>query len=253
LVEAVRLLQTHGVLEQRTARADLLDSWERDGDGIGAGYVIHRDALVLLLDTRDAELALADEAPPGDTRGVRLLRALVETQFLAPLELDKADGAYLASQRARLIAQAEELTGGTVEVRSDALVLVLPSDKGLDSALFVRFPENTAADWVALSLLNDAIAASEPDAVPGRRRCRDAMVAQRAARLHADHAARLTVALRESPDAVRDAAERRLIEAGLLRVDDGDWVLPAAAARYREAELAIGSAGAEATLFEEEE
>jgi Protein of unknown function (DUF2398) len=242
LVHAVRLLVSHGVLEQRTQRADLLDNWERDGAGIGAGYVIHRDAMVLLIDTRDAGLALDPHPPQPDTRGVRLLRSLVETQALHPLELDDGERAYLTNQRHRLVALAEEMTGGVVEVRSDALVLVLPSDKGLPSDLFVRFPEATAADWVALALLDGAIAASEPAALPGRRFCPAAEILALAARIHAEYGPRLTVALREGPDAVRSAAERRLVGSGLVTVTNAsDWIIAPEAARYRDADLAGGA------------
>lgn len=253
LIAAVRLLATHGVLEQRTQRADLLDDWERDGAGIGAGYLIHRDALVLLVDTRDAELALAPEPAPLESRGPRLLRTLVETQALLPEELDEADRSYLSSQRARLVALAEEMTGGTVEVRADALTLVLPSDKGLNPALFVGFPEATAADWVALLLLDQALAASDPDPLPGRRRCRSGVLDELASTLHATHGVRLTLALREGPAAIRAAATRQLTDAGLLTVtDSGDWVLLPTAARYRNADLATDlPAPTASALFEE--
>jgi len=252
LVAAVRRLAGHGVLEQRTLRADLLDSWEREGSGIGAGYLIHRDALVLLIDTRDAELALAGEPGPSDARGPRLLRALIETQAIFPQELDESDRAYLTSQRNRLIAQVEEMTGGVVEVRSDGLVLVLPSDRGLDAGLFVRFPEATAADWVALALLDSAIAGASPDAIPGRRRCPSATVAAAAEGLLAAHGARLTVPLREGgTEAVRAAGEKKLMDAGVLTVShDGDWLLNPAAARYRAAELMTARASTASTLFD---
>ncbi|SDB93659.1 TIGR02678 family protein [Raineyella antarctica] len=255
LVAAVRLLGSYGVLEQRTHRTDLLTSWEREGSGIGAGYTIHRDAMVLLVDTRDVGRTLAPDPPTTDTRGARLLRALVESQALYPLELDESDRAYLQSQRRRLIQQAEEMTGGVVEVRADALVLVLPSDKGLAPALFVDFPEATAADWVALSLLDGAITASAPDAVPGRRRCPTAMVDSLATALHGRHGTRLTLALREGPSAVRSAAEQQLEAAGLLTVSPtGDWVLRPTAARYRDAELGSESSRlADPSLLEEEQ
>lgn len=241
LVHAVRLLVSHGVLEQRTQRADLLEEWERDGAGIGAGYVIHRDAMVLLVDTRDAGLALNPDPTRPDTRGVRLLRSLVETQALHPLELEDGERAYLTNQRHRLVAQAEEMTGGIVEVRSDALVLVLPSDKALPSELIVRFPEATAADWVALALLDGAIAVSEPAQVPGRRCCPAAEVVAVAARIHAEYGPRLTVSLREGPDAVRLAAERRLVDSGLVTITStSDWIIAPEAARYRNADLAGG-------------
>lgn len=237
LLAAVRLLVEHGILDQRTFRGELLEAWERSGEGIGAGYRIRRDALVLLVDARDVHLALNADEPTDDTRGQRLLRELVETQALHPHALNEAEATYLTSQRRRLVDQAEEMTGGTVEVRSDAWVLVLPSDQGLDPALMVDFPQVTAADWVALALLDAAgrTAAPLPD---GRRRCPAATVARLAAELHGEQASRLTVALRESSDAVRQAAELQLGAAGLLAVDaSGDWLLQPEAGRYRGAEL----------------
>ena len=253
LVEAVRLLCSHGVLEQRTLRGDLLQTWEQTGSGIGAGYVIHRDALVLLVDTRDVHLALEPADQGDDTRGQRLLRELVETQALRPFSLPEAEQAYLTSQRRRLVDQAEEMTGGAVELRSDAWVLILPSDQGLDPALLVDFPQATAADWVALALL-DAVgraASSRPD---GIQSCPDEVVGQIAARLHAEHASQLTITLRESPSAIRDAAEGQLQAAGLLDVDHtGAWLLHPEAGRYRMADLQLprSSQPVPETLFEE--
>lgn len=253
LVEAVRLLCVHGVLEQRTLHGDLLQTWERTGSGIGAGYVIHRDALVLLVDTRDVHLVLEPADQADDTRGQRLLRELVETQALRPLSLPEAEQAYLASQRRRLVDQAEEMTGGTVELRADAWVLILPSDQGLEPALVVDFPEATAADWVALALL-DAVgraASLQPDGV---RSCPDEVVNRFAAELHVEHSARLTIALRESPASLRIAAETQLRAAGLLDVDDAEaWLLHPEAGRYRMADLQLPRSGQPVpeTLFEE--
>jgi len=238
LFDGVRLLVDHGVLDQRTSRVDLLDTWERTGSGIGAGYLIHRDALVLLVDTRDVQLSLEPQERTDDTRGQRMLRSLIETQALHPLALDESDRAYLGAQRRRLLDQAEEMTGGTVEPRADAWVLVLPSDQGLDPELAVSFPEATAADWVALALLDAAgrSATTEPD---GRRRCSGATVTELAAALHAEHAAQLTLALKESSVAIREAAEERLIQAGLLSIETGHWLLEPEAGRFRSADLQV--------------
>lgn len=243
LFEGVDRLVTLGVLERRTRSDDLLQGWEQTGSGIGAGYLIHRDALVLLVDTRDVQLALEPVAagdPRTDTRNQRLLRALVETQALHPLDLDDADRAYLITQGRRLQDQTEEMTGGTVERRSDAWVLVLPSDAALDPALTIGFPEPSAVDWVSLGMLDAAghRATVRPD---GRRRCPGTEVDGCAARLHAEHAGRLTLALRESPVAIRRAAEDRLREIGLLTVDDGSWVLEPESGRYRSADLQVSA------------
>jgi hypothetical protein len=141
-----------------------------------------------------------------------------------------------------------------VEVREDSIVLVLPSDRGLDASLFVGFPEATAADWVALSLLDSTIRAGEPDAIAGRRRCSSAAVTGIASNLLAEHGSRLTVPLREGGvEAVRAAGEQKLVEAGLIEVTtEGDWVLKPEAARYRDAELTAAPVSAPpSTLFEE--
>jgi len=253
LLAGVRLLVTHGVLDQRTSRGELLDDWERTGGGIGAGYLIQRTSLVLLVDARDVQLALDPPDDGADARGHRLLRVLVETQALHPLELDETDRSYLASQRRRLVDQAEEMTGGTVEQRSDAWVLVLPSDQGIDPALTVDFPEANAADWVALALLDATGRAStrQPD---GHQHCPAATVAAVATELHAEQGDRLTRALRESADAVRSTAEDQLQAAGLLIVDDlGDWHLLPEAGRFRSADLQLPRAVTEepVALFEE--
>lgn len=255
LLAGVRLLIAHGVLDQRTHRGEMLDSWERTGGGIGAGYLIRRDALVLLVDTRDVELALHPIEAGETARGQLILRELVETQALHPLELDDGLATYLNFQRRRLVDQAEEMTGGTVELRSDAWVLLLPSDQSVEPDLVIDFPEPTAADWVALALL-EAVGRRGEAQPDGRRQCPGNVVAELAADLHAEHAQRLTVALRESAEVVRTAAENQLQAAGLLQVDPvGDWYLEAEAGRYRAADLQVAptSEFPPETLFEEHE
>ena len=246
LVEGVRLLLTHGVLEQRTHREEWLGDWQRTGQGIGAGYLIHRDALVLLVNTHDAERALTSTPDTEDhdvagERRARLLRQLVECQALHPGDLGDEDRTYLLAQRARLIDQVEEMTGGTVEARSDAWMLILPSDHDLDRELFVGFPAPTAADWVGLALLEALVGRAEVGD-GGQRLVAREHVAAAAAALHEEHAARLTVALRESPSALLEVAASRLGEAGLLkRTSEGDWLLQPAAGRYRAAHLATAT------------
>jgi len=255
LLAGVRLLIAHGVLDQRTHRGELLDSWERTGGGIGAGYLIRRDALVLLVDTRDVELALHPIEAGEAARGQLILRELIETQALHPLELDAGLATYLNSQRRRLVDQAEEMTGGTVELRSDAWVLLLPSDQSVEPGLVIDFPEATAADWVALAML-EAVGRRGGVQPDGRRHCPGSVVAGLAADLHAEHAQRLTVALRESAEVVRTAAENQLQSAGLLQVDAaGDWYLQAEAGRYRSADLQVAPTPdlPPETLFEEHE
>ncbi|MFT3888862.1 MAG: DUF2398 family protein [Arachnia sp.] len=234
LIAAMQLLVGHGVLEPRTDE-QLVEGWERSGEGIGAGYVLHRDALMLLIDTGDVDLALARRSGSAeDARGVELLRALIETQAVFVDELSDESRTYLAGQRARLVSRAEEMTGGSVEVRSDALTLVLPADRDLPAELQLDFPTATAVDWVALSLLDGAARAGSGSF----RLCPAAEVRRLAVELHASSARHLTKALQESPTAVLTSAQSRLAELGLLRVtSEGHWLLTPLAGRYRDADL----------------
>ena len=251
LLAAVDRLADLGVLDRRTRRGDLLESWERVGTGIGAGYLIHRDALVLLVDTRDVQLALDPTTSADDSRSQRLLRRLVETQALHPRGLEESDLAYLTSQGRRLQDQTEEMTGGTVERRADAWVLVLPSDHDLDPDLTVAFPEPTAADWVTLAMI-DATGRRSTVRPDGRRGCASHEVDACSEHVFAMHSGRLTVTLKESPAAVRLAAQERLREIGLLALDGDDWLLEPEAGRYRSAELTVAQpADPPATLFED--
>ena len=242
LVRAVNRLVDLGVLDRRTDRDDLLRAWEDDGQGVSAGYLIDRDALVLLLDPHDLTLALTrpDDGEAADTRGPRLLRLLLETQSVTYADLDADDLQYLVGQRSRLAHQAAEMTGGVVELRADGMLLVLPSDEPHSAQATVGFPAVSARAWVALRLLDDAVAASVAESDrPGMRCCPAAVVDDLARRVHTQAGTRLTQELREGPATIRGAAEAELTEAGLLHVTDGAWLLRPAAARYRDADLTM--------------
>ena len=235
LLAAVHMLTTYGVLEERTS-GTLQNDWERTGSGIGAGYLLHRDALMLLVDTDDVDLALARRIDSSqDARGQELLRMLVECQALYPEELSESHRDYLTRQRSRVVERAEELTGGRVEVRSDALILVMPASRELPEGLVCGFPDATTLDWVALAMI-DALC---PGATGFHRVSADRVLGA-AVDIHRGKEKQLTVALRESPTAIRDAVAGRLSELGLLRVEAGDWILTPAVGRYRDAELTSG-------------
>ncbi|RRD48111.1 DUF2398 family protein [Arachnia propionica] len=236
LLRAVELLLRHGVLEVRTDDR-LREGWERTGTGIGAGYHVHREALVLLIDTGDVEQALHPPSMRADERGPRLLRRLVETQALYPDELSEEDRTYLdhGGQRLRLAGLAEEMTGGSVEHRKDAVILSLSPDRSLPSEMLVDFPASTALDWAALAMLDRLSAHAE-----GSFRTVDAALVDRHARqLHAEAGKQLTVELRESPQRLVDQVADRLADLGLLRVNptSRDWTFLPLAGRYRDAVL----------------
>ncbi len=258
LVDGVQLLQEHGVLENRVSTEEILATWERQGVGIGGGYLIHRDALVQLVDTRNVELALQPAAwDPTATRYQRMLRELVETQSLYTGWMSEEDQVYLMRQRSQLVDRVEEMTGGTVEVRAEAWTLVLPDDNEFGRAANLAFPDTTADTWVALAMLDALIQHGDATDIPGQRRCSSTEVDAAAQELHSNRGAQLTTALRESPTAVRQRAQYKLVEAGLLHTgEDGDWLLTPAAARYRDAELhtsaTTGVKEPTAGLFEED-
>lgn len=197
--------------------------------------MLHRDALMLLIDTGDVDLALARRSVSAeDTRGIELLRALVETQAILVDELTDESRAYLVGQRARLRQRAEEMTGGSVEVRADALTLVLPADRDLPASLQIDFPAATAVDWVSLRLL-DAAARTGTGSF---RECPADEVRRLAAEVHSASGRHLTKTLQESSTTMLAAAEARLTGVGLLRLlPDGAWQLTPLAGRYRDADL----------------
>ncbi|MGD8214420.1 DUF2398 family protein [Aestuariimicrobium sp. Y1814] len=247
LVRAIGRLITYGVLEQRT-EDQFLEGWERRGEGIGAGYVLHRDALTLLIDTGDVALALNHATSEDDTRGVRLLRQLIETQAILFGELTESEQNYLMNQRSRLTSLAEEMTGGQVEFRSDAMLLILPPDRDLPAPIQIDFPSATAADWVSLRLLDDVARVTAGT----HRRCPHDIVLTLATEVHRENSANLTKELRDSPTAVLATAQERLSDLGLLRIlPDGAWELTPSAGRFRDAELRPPDIPAEA-LFPEE-
>lgn len=244
LVAAVELLSQHGVLERLTRHA-MQEDWERSGEGVGAGFVLHRDALMLLVDTTDVDLALAHRAASADSRRAVILRGLVEQQSLHPWELDDDTRTYLANQRSRLIRDTEEMTGGTVEIRADAWLLILPADRQTADSALVAFPDTTTLDWACLAFI-DALSphGAAPFTVTGNE------LQAIAATLHTERSQHLTAALRESPSILLQKVTERLIASGLIRSVDAGWTVLPAAGRYRDAELKLARV-AETALFEE--
>ncbi len=129
-----------GILIRRTSDETLLRKWEEDGTGVGAGFEIDRDALLQFTDPYTVQLAFAaddrygetDEATgeAGDmpaaraaTRSQRLLRILVEDTGLLYADLHPIDAEYARGQRSWHAGQAADMTGGTVEIRAEGMLL----------------------------------------------------------------------------------------------------------------------------------
>lgn len=170
-------------LETRDERRDLvavarlllsLDVLRRvDGDEsayvTGAGdalYAVDRTALAAVLATRrppttidadhlDDQMAAITQEPVPDTpdgrnRAVRqrLTRRLLDDAVLAYDELDDAELAYLASQRARILSTITDATGLIPEVRAEGIALL--DDHG--DATDLRMPEEGTDGHLTLLL-----------------------------------------------------------------------------------------------------
>ncbi len=245
LLRAAHELEHWGVLRRRTRDERLLDEWTEGGAGIGAGYDIDRDALMLLTSPDVLNLALDPDPPEPDqlaaTRRLRALRALAETPAVLYAEMTPEDAEALRATRGLWSKDAMDLTGGIVEPRAEGLVLILPDEP--PSPGTVDWPRAAASAWIALLMADLAGRAGtrQPD---GTVVLSDAEVDDVAEDLHRWQGAYMTKALREDPAKVRPEAESELRYLGLLRTPpEGGWVLSPVAGRYRDPEIVRGDAG----------
>jgi uncharacterized protein (TIGR02678 family) len=238
-----------GILLRRTSDEALLRQWEEDGTGVGGGFEIDQDALLQFADPHTVGLAFQ---PPEDdnaggnpnddrqtdssrtsTRSQRLLRTLVEDTALLYADLHPLDAEYLRGQRSWLAGHAADMTGGTVEMRAEGMLLRLPADRPASAAATVQFPAATAAPWFALKMLDAASSGRLPDE-SGRITLSRTEVETTAGRVYQDHYSALTKVMKESPAKMLSIAEQVLLGAGLIRETDSGWVVLPVAARYRD-------------------
>ncbi len=243
-IRGLDLLAGLGILLRRTSDEAMLRQWEEDGTGVGAGYEIDKDALLQFTDPYTVELAFR----PGDststddsiatsaraaTRSQRLLRTLVEDTALLYADLHPVDAEYARGQRTWLAGHAADMTGGTVEIREEGMLLRLPEDRPASAAATMAFPVATAPSWFALKMLD----ASSTGRVPGESgvitltRAETEAIAER---VYTDNHGALTIALNESPARMLAVTERILVGAGLIRVTGSGWAILPVAARYRD-------------------
>ncbi|MHA6804680.1 TIGR02678 family protein [Salinifilum ghardaiensis] len=176
LVAVVRLLLDLGVLN-RVAGDE--EAFVKDtGDVL---YDVHRRVLAGLLSTprgpstvaeapetfEDRITALTAEMPAttDELRNQRirhhLTRRLLDEPVLYYDELDEAQRAYLAGQRAAITTRITELTGLVAETRAEGIAMVDPFDDLTD----VRMPE-TGTEGHATLLLAEHLARSTESTVP---------------------------------------------------------------------------------------
>lgn len=244
LLRALDRLAELGVLIRRTSES-LLRQWEEDGTGVGGGFEVNLDALLQFSDPHTVELALSPHASSTaatddddarlTTRAQRLLRTLVEDVALLYADLHPADADYARARRSWLAGQAVEMTGGTVELRAEGLVLLLPTDRPAGAAATAAFPAASATPWFALVVLDAAIRRGPPPDAVGRVDLTADQVDAVVTGVFDEKAGALTKALEESPDRLRAAVEPVLVGLGLVqRMDDGAWSLQPTAGRFRD-------------------
>lgn len=231
-----------GILLCRTFDEAMLREWEEDGTGVGAGYEVDRDALLQFTDPYTVDLVFrTDDSAVGDddvsarsaTRSQRLLRTLVEDTALLYADLHPVDAEYARSQRSWLAGHAADMTGGTVEMREEGMLLRLPEDRPASAAATVAFPVATAPSWFALKML-DAAMNGRTSEESGVMTLTETEVGTVAEQVYVDNFGALTMALKESPDRMLAVVERVLAGAGLIRIADGGWTVLPVAARYRD-------------------
>jgi len=281
LTQAVRLLEQWRVVRRRTEER-LLEEWADGRAGIGAGYDVDRDALVLLLDStvlRDAADADADvPGCPGasapvedaveDTVEDAVEDTVADTVAEATVERPGSDGgsrttqllralvetpcvcyADLDSADAELLRATRGLRVHEVEAMTGGVVetreegMVLVFPDEPPSPVTVDWPRADTRSWVAL------LAADECGRV-GRRLAGGTVhadagqVAQVVAGLVDRHGPAMSRAVLDQADGVRQAVEHELGALGLLREDgDGGWLLSPVLGRYRDPSV-LGAAAA---------
>jgi uncharacterized protein (TIGR02678 family) len=239
-----------GILLRRTTDEALLRQWEEDGTGVGAGFEVDRDALLQFTDPHTVALALRQpevdednedssdgpQSTPGmrsATRSQRMLRTLVEDTALLYADLHPEDAEYARGQRSWLAGHASDMTGGTVEIREEGMLLRLPPDRPASAAATVPFPAATATPWFALKMLEAVVTGRSPDD-DGRISLAPDEVETAAERVYTGNFGALTNDLKKSPLVMLAAVEPVLIEAGLARVSDAGWTVLPVAGRYRD-------------------
>lgn len=248
-LRGVSRLATLGILLRRTTDEALLRQWEEDGTGVGAGFEVDRDALLQFTDPYTVALALREpdtddggESPDGTpgspsartaTRSQRMLRTLVEDTALLYADLQPDDAEYARGQRSWLAGHACGMTGGTVEMREEGMLLRLPPDRPSSSAATVPFPAATATPWFALKMLEAVVTGRSPDEA-GRIPLTLEEVETAAENVYIANFGALTNDLKKSPLVMLAAVEPVLAEAGLIRVTDAGWTVLPVAGRYRD-------------------
>lgn len=239
---------TLGALRQPTAATS-------DGEGPVERDTDLRDATDPAADATGLHTSKAEAAVPAprpSTRA-RLLRRLIETPFVAFADLETADLEYLRTQQSAVIAVVEEMTGGTVEMRSEGMALFMDPATDQTAVTTVDWPSGTSASWIALAYVDhfcsEALSSRRHKGPAGTVVIPADDVTSYAEKLDTEYSQMLVKTHRGRTDLIAGVARRQLVAAGLVRADlHGNWTLLPVAARYRDP--AVKTKAGIASLFE---
>ena len=158
---------------------------------------------------------------------------LVEDTALLYADLHPLDAEYARGQRSWLAGQAADMTGGTVEIRAEGMLLRLPEDRLSTSAVTSCVPGRDRCGAGSPSRF------STPAPPKAARRVRPDHAQRRAGRgvterVYTDNFGALTMEIKESPARLRSVVERILVGLGLIRMTGDGWIILPVAARYRD-------------------
>jgi uncharacterized protein (TIGR02678 family) len=254
LVKAAELLEFWGVLRKRTSLVADVTGWTETRTGIGAGYDVDREALLLFVNPDTIALAAthrarleAEAATSGSgeaddswqaqrqaTRVVRQLRTLVETPGLLYADLPADERDLARTQRGLRADAVLGLIGGGIEARCEGLVWISHED---DCPATVAWPTPRTESWAAL-MAADKAGRDGHRADDGTVHLEHTLVDDILTDLTEWKGDYFRQDLREDPKALRQAIEDTLTSLGLLRVgSDWSWRLSPLAGRYRDPDL----------------
>lgn len=246
-----------GVLTERDGD---LEHWaERHTESL---LDVHRDRLAVLVAAPlggcgSPEDVLAVAAVPSSAGGARVAvrRRLAEQPVLSVDDLSEEQREWWRRNRHREREWFRRTLGLEVELRAEGAVAIDPEDQLTDRP----FPAGGSARHFALLLLEELVGqvrAAHGRGLAGTTWARVAASTARGAgdRVFDKWRAGFRKAHREDPDGLYAEALEILIDAGLLRRDEGGVLVHAAAARYatRPALLQAAPSG-ERSLFDEED
>ncbi|MFF2840641.1 DUF2398 family protein [Paenarthrobacter sp. NPDC057981] len=272
LVKAAAILEFWGVLRKRTTLVSDVQEWTETRHGIGAGYDVDREALLLFVTPDTIALAAHQQAqfahlhrpdhvdgdepatrspmigpsPEEDSpdaiwesqrqasRVVRHLRTLVETPALLYADLPPDEAELARGQRGLRAGEAIGLIGGSIEARAEGLVWISRED---ECPATVVWPTARTESWAALMVADKAGRDGHHDD-DGFVHLASSEVEDILEDLTEWKGHLFRVDLRNDPTQLRIAVEDTLRWLDLLRTDaDGSWHLSPVTGRYRDPEL----------------